>query len=131
MMAPAARHSSLSTLSMSARTTCSIQTTASPSARILRTMATRASTSGSVRPPATSSSSNSFGPVASALAISSRLRWSNVSCPARRFATAVSSVESNADTACAWDSPRRRPAPCWAATTTFSNTVMFSKERGT
>ncbi len=61
---------------------CSIHTTATPVSRRSRIVATNASTSASVRPPAISSRSNSRGSVASARASSRRLRSSSVSAPA-------------------------------------------------
>src|SRR5580692_10777632 len=57
---PPARQISRLTTGVSARTTCSIQITATPSALTPRTISTSWATSGSVRPPATSSSG---GPV--------------------------------------------------------------------
>src|SRR5580692_5536599 len=76
---PPARQISRLTTGVSARTTCSIQITATPSALTPRTISTSWATSGSVRPPATSSSSSSLGPDARARASSSRLRWSRPS----------------------------------------------------
>ena len=72
----------------SARTTCSIQIDghALRPGRGARSRPARP-TSGSVSPPATSSSRSSRGRVASARASSSRLRWSSPSSPASRFAS--------------------------------------------
>ena len=70
----------------SACTMCSIQTIATPVVRRSRTVSTSSCTSGSVSPPAISSSSSSRGPVASARASSSRLRSSSVSVPASALA---------------------------------------------
>ena len=96
---PPARQISLVTTATSARTTCSIQITVMPSAFTPRTISTSCATSGSVRPPATSSSSSSFGCDASARASSSRLRCSRPSRSAGRFASPVMSARSRASPA--------------------------------
>ncbi len=67
-------------------TTCSIHTIVTPCSFTRWISSTSSCVSGSVRPPAISSSSSSFGRVASARASSSRLRSSSVSVPANWFA---------------------------------------------
>src|SRR6266566_5302038 len=96
---PPARQISLLTTGVSARTTCSIQITAMPSALTPRTISTSWATSGSVRPPATSSSSSSLGRDARARASSSRLRCSRPSRAAGRLASPVMPARSRACTA--------------------------------
>ena len=128
---PSARQTSRSTVDSSARTTCSIQTTATPAALIWRTMATSSATSGSVKPPATSSSSSSRGCVESPRATSRRLRESSPSWPAIVLARSASPVSASAAKAASTAAARRSPPPCWAATSTFSKTVRPSNGRGT
>ncbi len=96
MNSPPYRQVIRETSDVSARTTCSIQITATPSALMPRMISTSTVTSGSVSPPATSSSSSSCGPVASARAISSRLRASRPSRPAGRFASPVIPTRASA-----------------------------------
>src|SRR6201999_1930756 len=84
---PPLSHTSRLTPAVTARTACSIQITATPSALTPRTISTSWAPSGSVRPPATSSRSSSLGAEASARATSSRLRWSRPSRAAGRFAS--------------------------------------------
>src|SRR5215472_11622796 len=93
--APPARHISRLTTAVSARTTCSIQITVIPSALTPRTISTSWATSGSVRPPATSSSNSRVGCVARARASSSRLRCSNPSRSAGTFASMDMPVRSS------------------------------------
>ena len=112
-------------------TTCSIQTMATPSARIPAIVCRSTAASASVRPAPISSSSSSRGRVARARAISSRLRSSRPRLSARRLATrsrphASSTSVHVSQAAC----PPRRP-PALAPTNTFSNTVMPVNGLGT
>ena len=74
----------------------------------------------------------SRGRVASARASSSRFRVSRPSSPARRLASRSSPVSVEHVRRQRRSSPAADArAPCWAATSTFSNTVMPSNGRGT
>ncbi len=84
---PASMHTSRSIARTSMCTMCSIQTIATPSARIPAIVCSRTSASASVRPAPISSRSSSRGRVASARASSSRLRSSRPRLSARRLAT--------------------------------------------
>ena len=109
---------------MSAWTTCSIQMIEMPVARTSLMRSTSAAVSCSTRPPATSSSRSTRGPVASARASSSRLRSSSVRLrrggwPCRRGRSAPA-VRRSRHRRRARSGRRRTPRP----PTRFSNTVM-------
>ena len=93
-------------------------------------MATSWWTSGSVSPPATSSSSSTRGPVARARASSRRLRSSRVRLPASRLASAVSPASSSASRLAPWASPSAPAPPKVAPTSTFSYTVIPGERLG-
>src|SRR6266511_5683616 len=100
-----------STTDSRACTMCSIHTIETPAARSRRMVATSWCTSASVRPPAISSSSSTRGPVASALASSSRFSSSSGRVPARRLALPASSTASIAARLAWWGSPSPRTPP--------------------
>ena len=77
MTRPASMQTSRSTARTRMWTMCSIQTMAMPCSRSRWMVTSSSSASASVRPPPISSSSSTSGPVASARASSSRLRWSS------------------------------------------------------
>ena len=86
--------------------------------------------SPSVRPPAISSSSSSFGSVASARASSSRLRCSSDRLPAGALACRSARSRPGFRRSDPTTSASRRRDPKAPATSRFSNTVSFSKGCG-
>src|SRR5690606_35856034 len=128
---PPARQTIRATVFTSACTTCSIQTTPSPPECSRLIISTSSATSGSVSPPATSSSRSRRGPVPSARATSSRLRCSSVSRPAGVLARSARPVRSSTSMACDQACLPCSPAPWWAQTSTFSKTVRCVNGRGT
>ena len=119
------------TTATSAFTICSIQTIVRPLWWMPRIVSTSSSHSPWVSPPAISSSSSRRGLVASARAISSRLRSSSGSAPLTRLALAARPVCSRISPTVSTTSASRLPWPKQAATSKFSATVSFSKGCGT
>ncbi|QTK80537.1 hypothetical protein AT6N2_C3020 [Agrobacterium tumefaciens] len=115
---------SRSATAMIALSTCSIQTIVMLRCLMRRTSATSWRASSSVRPPAISSSSSSFGSLASARASSSRFLSRSVSEPAARFAFAARPHSSRMAAQKALARRSLNAAPNMAATMRFSNVVM-------
>jgi len=131
MTCPPARHTSRVTTAVSTRSTCSTQTIAVPPSFTARIVPISDSVSGSLSPPAISSSSRTRGRMASARASSRRLRSSRRSEPAVVLAWPAMPVTARASYAAPYACRPRSPAARMAPTSAFSNTVRPPSGRGT